>query len=203
MRRVLRPLAASVVLLATLMTSCSIREDAAPRPIPESQTGGFGVFATGDIAEGDRTIYLLALAGPGEQEQLRSVRRSTSLTPSALLNSLLRGPNRPELDAGLSTAIPDDLEIISPTRTVGSRLTIDLNDALTKLSDRGLRQALAQIVATVTAIDQVQQVRILVEGENRTWPTGDGEVTDRPLSIYDFPGFVESSQPPYAALPTA
>jgi spore germination protein GerM len=85
--------------------------------------------------------------------------------------------------------------------TVGTRLTLDFNDAITLLSDLGQREALAQIVATATGVEQIKQVRILVDGETRSWPISNGEVTDRPLSIYDYPGFVETSQPPYPALP--
>jgi spore germination protein GerM len=192
-----RVVVAAVAL--SVMASCSIREDAAPRPIPEDPTAPFGEFPTGEVASGDRSIYLLAPVGADEQQLLRSVRRNTSSSPTDVLESLLLGPNAEENEDGLTSALPDDLVVLD-TRTVGTRLTIDLNDALIRLSDLGQRVALAQIVATVTGIEQVQQVRILVDGETRPWPTGDGEVTDRPLSIYDYPGYVESSQPPFAAL---
>jgi spore germination protein GerM len=181
------------------VTSCSIREDAAPREIPQAENEVFGEFPTGEDASGDRSIYLLTPVNADEQPQLRSVRRNTSSNPLDLLDSLLLGPNLQENEDGLTSALPDDLMVLD-TRTVGTRLTIDLNDALTRLSDVGQRVALAQIVATVTSIDRVQQVRVLVDGENRPWPTGDGTVTDRPLSIYDYPGLVESSQPPFPAL---
>ncbi len=115
---------------------------------------------------------------------------------------MLAGGNEDESALGLTSAIPADLEI-EQARTVGTRLTIDINDALGELSDLGLRQALAQIVATASEIDQVQQVRLRVGGQNQGWPTGDGEVTDRPLTIYDYPGFLESSQPAFPALPSA
>ena len=49
----------------------------------------------------------------------------------------------------------------------------------------------------------MQQVRLRVDGENQGWPTGDGEVTDRPLTIYDYPEFLETSQPDFPALPSA
>lgn len=191
-----------VVLAAVLAASCAIREDSAPRDIPIDQRGNFGDVATGDVAEGASRIYLLSPVGTDEQPRLRAVRREEAADAEELLTSLLLGANEDESALGLTSAIPAELEIEEAT-TVGTRLTIDINDALNELSDLGLRQALAQIVATASEVDQVQQVRLRVGGENQGWPTGDGEVTDRPLTIYDYPEFLESSQPNFPALPSA
>ena len=193
---------ALAALLALGAAACSIQEDSAPRDIPPDQQGNFGEFATGEAAVGGGRIYLLSPVGNDEQPRLRSVRRSEAADAEELLGSLLLGANEDESADGLSTALPADLEI-SEARTVGTRLTIDVNDVFGELSDLGLRQALAQIVATATQIDPVQQVRIRVDGENVGWPTGDGEVTDRPLTIYDYIEFLESSQPDFPALPFA
>ena len=191
-----------LVVLATVAASCAIQEDSAPRDIPLDQRGSFDELATGDAAEGGSRIYLLSPVGTDERPLLRAVPRSEAATASELLTSLLAGANEDENALGLSTAIPADLEI-EQARTVGTRLTIDINDALNELADLGLRQALAQIVATASEIDQVQQVRLRVDGQNQGWPTGDGEVTDRPLTIYDYPEFLETSQPDFPALPSA
>jgi len=191
-----------VVLVAVLAASCAIREDSVPRAIPLDQRGNFGDVATGDVAEGASRIYLLSPVGTDEQPRLRAVRREEAADAEELLTSLLLGANEGENALGLTSAIPDEL-VIDEATTVGTRLTIDINDALNELSDLGLRQALAQIVATASEVDQVQQVRLRVGGENQGWPTGDGEVTDRPLTIYDYPEFLESSQPDFPALPSA
>jgi spore germination protein GerM len=188
------------IALVLGVSACSISEDAAPKDIPEDQRGNFGELATGDAAIGGSRIYLLSPAGTDDQSFLRAVQRSDATNPEELLDSLVAGANGDESADGLTTAIPADL-VIAEASTVGTRLTIDINDALNGLSDRGLRQALAQIVATSSEIDQVQQVRLRVNGQNQGWPTGDGEVTDRPLTIYDYPGFLESSQPDFPALP--
>ena len=191
-----------IVVLAAVSASCAIREDGTPRDIPIDQRGNFGEVATGDAAEGASRIYLLSPVGTDEQARLRAAPRSEAADAEELLTSLLAGANEDENALGLTSAIPTDLEIEEAT-TVGTRLTIDINDALSELSDLGLRQALAQIVATASEVDQVQQVRLRVGGENQGWPTGDGEVTDRPLTIYDYPEFLESSQPDFPALPSA
>lgn len=198
----MRRLLTTTLIGALAVAGCAIREDDVPRAIPEEEQASFGEIATGDAAEGVGRIYLLSPVAPGAQTQLRSVSRVEPANPEELLASLVAGPNEQESAMGLSSAIPNDLEILS-ARTVVTRLTIDINEALNDLSDDGLRQALAQIVATAVAIDQVQVVRILVNGEIQVWPTGDGEGTDQPLSIYDYPGFLETSQPDYPTLPAA
>jgi spore germination protein GerM len=187
--------------IALVGGACSVREDARPRVIPAEQRDDVNEIATGEEAEGASRIYLFSPVGTDEQIRLRSVPRNEAVSPTDLLASLLRGANEAEASAGLSTAIPADLEIRS-ARTVGTRLTIDINDAFNELSDDGLRQALAQLVATAGEIGQVQQVRLRVDGQNQGWPTGDGVVTDRPLSIYDYPGFLETSQPDFPSLPS-
>ena len=81
-------------------------------------------------------------------------------------------------------------------------LTVDVSSVLEELDAVDLRYAVAQIVTTVTAIDEVNAVRIEVDGEDRLWPRGDGELTALPLTAYDYPGMVESTQPDYPAVPS-
>lgn len=198
----MRRLLLTTLAAALCVGGCAIREDPEPRAIPEEDRVFFGEVATGDAAEGVGRIYLLSPVAPDGQTQLRSVSRIEPANPRELLSTLVLGANEAESAIGLSSAVPPDLEI-NAARTVGTRLTIDINDALNELSDNGLRQALAQIVATAVAIDQVQLVRLTVEGENQAWPTGGGESSDQPLSIYDYPGFLETSQPDFPTPPSA
>ncbi|MFN3254658.1 MAG: GerMN domain-containing protein [Ilumatobacter sp.] len=194
-----RLLAILTVALAAL-AGCSIREDTVPRDIPSDRVGGFGDIATGDAAVGASRIFLLTPPGADDQRQLRAVPRTVTGGPEALLRSLFAGPNPTEIQASLSTAIPPELQLDS-ARAVGRVLTIDIDDGLAELSDSGVRSALAQIVATATQLDGVERVRIRVFGENQAWPTGNGRLVDEPLSIYDYPGLLESSQPAFTALP--
>ena len=101
-------------------------------------------------------------------------------------------------------ASPNDLpaaELIT-VRPVGQVLTVDLTDVFDQLTPDGLRLAVAQIVSTATDIDGVQSVQLHINGEPRVWPLGNGELTDRPLTQYDYPGLVESSQPAFPAIPS-
>lgn len=197
--RLLRSMLA--VLLIGTAAGCAIQEDSSPRDIPEDLIGDFGDVATGDAATGANRIYLLTPPDDDEQRRLRAVPRQDSGGTEELLRSLISGPNADEVEASLGTAIPSELELLS-ARTVGTRLTIDVSNGLTGLSDDGVRFALAQIVATASEVDGVERVRIQVEGVNQAWPTGDGRLVDAELSIYDYPGFLETSQPAFTALPS-
>ncbi len=191
---------AAVALVAALLASgCAITEDGAPRDLPLDPENEFTTEVTGDEATGVNRIYLLSQTN--DQTRLRSVARGVATTPQALLESLISGPNAEELDRNLNTAIPPELEVLSESR-VGFVLTIEVNDALSTLASEGLTLALAQIVATTTELDSVQRVRIRTNGENQAWPTGDGRLSAEPLSIYDYPNLIETTQPALPTLPS-
>jgi spore germination protein GerM len=200
--------AARTVLLGVLvaiagLVGCAIQPDAQPRDVPEEDRGGFG----GDVASGEETagtslIYLLAPNEPGETQLLRSAMRDSPSTSDAVVRSLLSGPNRAERGAGIETAIPADLALNNPVRNVGRVATVDVGTEIDDIDAADLRYAVAQIVLTVTALDEIDEVQIKVDGEDRVWPRGDGELTADPLTAYDFPGLVESTQPDYPAIPS-
>ena len=197
MSRVLASLLACVMVLA----GCSIQPDASPNDLPAERADVFGDPATGDEAAGTNRIYLLAPADPEAAQRIRSVQRDVPTAPASVLASLFAGPNAAERDQLLDTAIPADVELLA-ARPVGPVLTVDLNDVFDELTPDGLRLAVAQIVSTATDIEGVESVQLRIEGQPRVWPLGNGELTDRPLTRYDYPGLVESTQPPFPAIPS-
>ena len=197
MRRIV---ALTFAALATF-AGCSIQPDASPNDLPAERANVFGEPATGDEAAGTNRIYLLAPPDVEAPQRLRSVQRGVSTAPESVLESLFAGPNADERDAQLDTAIPADVELID-ARPVGQVLTVDLNDVFDDLTPDGLRLAVAQIVSTATDIDGVRSVQLRIDGEPRVWPLGNGELTQRPLTKYDYPGLVESSQPAFPAIPS-
>ena len=205
-RTLLRSRAAvAAIVLMTAVAGCAIQPDAAPRDIPEDDQSTAGPEdATGDVAAGSSLIFLLAPNEPDEPQLLRSVMREPgSSDTSAVLRSLLSGPNRTERSEGIETAIPPGLVFSSPPRMSDGTLTVDVGEGLDELDAVDLQFAVAQIVTTATAIDGVDEVEIRVNGEDRSWPRGDGELTEEALTPYDFPGFVESTQPAYPTIPSA
>ena len=195
-----RLLIIAAVALVTI-SGCSIQPEASPNDLPAERADVFGEPSTGDEAAGTNRVYLLAPTDPDAGQRLRSVQRDVPTTPSSVLASLFAGPNAAERAAQIDTAIPSDVELIA-ARPVGQVLTIDLNDAFNELTSEGLRLAVAQIVSTATDIGGVRAVQLRIDGENRLWPLGNGELTDRPLTKYDYPGLAESTQPAFPAIPS-
>ena len=198
MRRVV---ALTSIALALITAGCSIQPEASPNDLPDEVANVFGEPATGDEAAGTNRIYLLAPPDVEAPQRLRSVQRDVAPTAESVLESLFAGPNADERDSQLDTAIPADVELLD-ARPVGQVLTVDLNDVFDDLTPDGLRLAVAQIVSTATELDGVQSVQLRIDGEPRVWPLGNGELTDRPLTQYDYPGLVESSQPAFPAIPS-
>lgn len=188
------------VVAVAVGSACAIQPEAAPNDVPAERSGVFGDPSTGDEAAGTNRIFLLTPTDADEPQRLRAVLRDVPTTAASVLSSLFAGPNTAERAEQLDTAIPTDVEL-KTARTVGEILTLDLNDVFAELTPDGLRLAVAQIVTTVTQIDGVRAVQLRVDGEPRVWPLGSGELTDRPLTAFDFPGLVESSQPAFPGTP--
>jgi spore germination protein GerM len=194
--------ATGLLLAVVTVTGCSIQPESTPRNVPEDQRGLFDAQTTtgGGAAAGDNRIYLLASLRGDAQQQLRSVLRDVPSQPLDLLTSLVAGPNDEERDELLDTALPEDL-VINSARRSGPVVLIDVNDALNALSQDGLRLAIAQLVLTITDLPGVEEVEITVEGSRQLWPLGDRELTDRPLTRFDYPGLAESTQPRFPPIP--
>jgi hypothetical protein len=197
----MRRIVAMTLITLTALAGCSIQPEASPNDLPSERADVFGDPSTGDEAAGTNRIYLLAPPDVEAPQRLRSAQRDVPPAADSVLESLFAGPNADERDAELDTAIPADIELLD-ARPVGELLTIDLNDVFDELTPDGLRLAVAQIVSTATDIDGVRSVQIRIDGEERVWPLGNGELTDRPLTQYDYPGLVESSQPAFPAIPS-
>lgn len=193
-------------LLATLAvaaaaSACTIAPETAPRDVPPDERTLLVADATeGAETTGDARIYLVSPTENGAQRQLRSVQRDSVQQPNAVLGVLLSGPNQSELDSRLVTQIPSGTQLLS-TRVVGETLFVDITEEILELTGEALTLAVAQIVFTASEIPGVQTVRLRVNGDDQSWPRGDGQPRTGSLRTFDFPGFVESSQPPYPAVP--
>lgn len=189
------------VIALVVIQACGIEADSGPRDIPDDQLVESDIEVSGDEAVGTSRVYLLAPSDPDEPSRLRSVLRDVSNDAEEMLTSLFAGPNTDEQEEQLGTALPREIELLS-VRTVGRVLTIDVTDVFGELTTGALRLAIGQIVVTAAEIDGVDAVRVRVGGLTQTWPAGDGELTELPLTVYDFPGLVESTQPPLPAIPS-
>ena len=192
------------VLAAVLFGSvgCGIAPDSAPRDVAANERSlTANAVSDGDDAGGTSRIYLVAPSEAGDPSLLRSTSRDVASGATPLIKSLLAGPNDEELASRLVTNIPQETQLLS-TRSSGDVLFVDVSPEITELSGDLLVLAVAQIVFTATEIDGVRAVRLRVNGEDQRWPKGDGETREGALTVYDFPGLVQSAQPAYPSVPS-
>ena len=195
--------ASSVALAGLLLGACGIASDESPRDVPPADQLQLGVNidrGAGDT-RGSSRIYLLAPTASGQSPQLQPVARDVEESPAALLDALFSGPNATELADQYRSALPDGTTLRSAQLLRGV-LVVDVSPEVLQLSGDDVVDALAQVVFTASEAQGVRAVRVLVDGNPRQWPTGNGELRDAPLTVYDFPGKVASAQPAYPAIPT-
>ncbi|HWL43185.1 MAG TPA: GerMN domain-containing protein [Ilumatobacter sp.] len=187
-----------LVLAAVLLAGCGIRPDPEPRAIPGAEPVVGPVAGSDSAAAGAQRIYLV---GPGDQRLLRSVPRTAPSTAN-LIEVLLDGPNENELRAQWTSLIPAQTSLLD-SYIQGSILFLDLTPELAALPGTVQPQALAQIVYTAAEAPGITAVQITIEGEPQQLPKGNGQATTGTLRPYDYPGFVQSAQPAYPALPSS
>ncbi len=197
------PLVAAAVLTGVALTACTIGSDDGPRNVPPADQQQLRVATdrSAGAATGTARVYLLAPEGAGQSHLLQAVARDVSENATDVLTELMAGPNAEELVGQFRTALPTGLQLLSATRR-GAVLQVDVSQELGELSGEALVAAVAQIVFTASEVDGVQSVKILIDGADQQWPAGNGELQSLPLTVFDYPGLVLSSQPAYPAIPT-
>jgi len=192
----------TALALAVLATSCAIQPDTSPRDIPNADRALSDPLlgAEGGKSEGSTRVYLVKESDDGTPH-LRSVPRSVDPTARGVMEELLKGPNTDEENVdGVTTALPRAL-VLRSARSGAGVLTVDVSAELLDEPAPKLQLAIAQIVFTGSELEGVREVRVTVRGEIRQWPDGEGELRDEALTVYDYPGLVESTQPAFPPIP--
>jgi hypothetical protein len=190
-------------LLIVAGSSCSIAAEGTPRDI--SVRDRRDLRANFDQAAGAATgsgrIYLLSPEVIGQPRTLQSVARDVGDTPAVAMQALFKGPNSDELKDLLRSAIPAGTRLLDVTQD-GSQLFVNVSNELQQLTGEALIDGVAQIVLTASALTGVSAVSIAIDGVPQQWPTVTGELQSEPLTRYDFPGLVVSSQPAFPSVPS-
>lgn len=192
-----------VVAVVAIPGACAIQPDSSPRDVPVGERALLDpVDPPAGDSEGSSRVFLLNSGEDDGERSLRSALRDVAdPTPKAVLEELILGPNQQELDLGLQTALPADL-LVDSARLAAGTLNVDVSAEILDLPGSALGLAVAAIVFTASELPGVRAVRLRVDGEIREWPDGRGELQNDPLTVFDFPGVAESTQPPYPAVPT-
>lgn len=117
----------------------------------------------------DRTVAVLAYF-LDEDEQVVPVRRVIEVGPNravgaTTLRALLEGPTREETDAGLTSSIDEETELLDLDIDAESKVaTADITDPVAE-GNVAPTAAIAQIAFTLTQFPSIEEVRVLIDGE--------------------------------------
>ena len=202
-RRIPRCGLVGLTAFALVTSGCSISAEGTPRDIAVRDRGD--LHADFDQAAGAATgsgrIYLLSPEVLGQPRTLQSVARDVGDTAADAMQALFEGPNTEELQARLRSAIPTGTRLLNVTQN-GSQLVVNVSSELQQLTGEALIDGVAQIVLTACQLTGVSSVTIAIDGVPQQWPAGNGELQSAPLTRYDFPGLVVSSQPAFPSVPS-
>ena len=184
---------------ALLVGGCGLPTDSSPRDIPPEfllDAVPSTVAPVVPSATGPRAYFLGG--PPGQLGTLLPVSRRVDA--NGILQSLFDGLTTAEQSDGLRTAIPEDTELLEDRVLPDGTYRIDVSDDIFSADSDATTEAVAQIVFTATGSPGASQVELLVDGEPRAWPLGDGSLEKGPLTRFMFPALNPSSRPDYPPL---
>jgi spore germination protein GerM len=181
----------AVVVIGLAAAGCAIPTQRAPSPIsPNVVPGGLLIPTTTTTqphgALVDVKVYLL-----GPTQQLAPVQRVVQVPAplTSVITAMLGGPTSGELAQGITTAIPDNVEILSAT-TRGNVVTVNFNDAFGEIFGSNTELAVAQVVATVAAQNGLAGLKtgvlFQIEGFPINVPIAGGEQVPGPVTLAQF-----------------
>ena len=192
--------ATSFVVLLSGTAGCSFGPEDSSRIIPASQQRNLGnIVVSPSAGTGIGRMYLQRTDNAGGT-YLTNVQRNISSDPAEVIGVLLNGPTSAEQDQGLRSAIPGSTKILSARYVATDLVRLDLSSGIFEATGEDLVSSIAQIVLTLCENSDVERVIIVVDGQLNEWPKGDGSLTSQPLTVFDFPGRVISSQPSFPAI---
>jgi spore germination protein GerM len=106
----------------------------------------------------------------------------------AVIRSMLAGPSESESTAGVITAIPNNVVVISAVPT-GSQVTVNFNNAFSQITGSNTELAVSQVVATVASYaGNGTGVTFEINGQRTSVPIAGGASVSGPVYLLDFVG---------------
>jgi spore germination protein GerM len=132
-----------------------------------------------------KVFYLNANANDQLQPVVRYVSAPAPLV--SIINALVAGPSSGESAAGLTTAIPTDVTVLSAASTAPNVVTVNFSNAFGQITGTATEQAVAQVVVTVAAETGVGTgVVFEIEGQRTSVPVANGSQVAGPVYLLDF-----------------
>jgi hypothetical protein len=181
----------AVVVAGIAVAGCAIPTQRVPSAIPPSRVP-FGLLdhhlpttTTTVPASVPVKVYLL-----GANRKLVAESRVVSI-PAPLklvIASLLGGLTKKEEDAGIKTAIPSDVQVISATISKTPALaTVNFNQAFGEILGSSTELAVAQVLLTVVAQTSLDTgVIFQIEGQTISVPVANGTQVSGPVYLSQY-----------------
>lgn len=178
--------------LCCVLSGCAIPTQGAPQVIPAAKVPHSlldpHLPTTTTTLPNPSSLVPVKVFFLNAANQLQSEGRVVQL-PAALesiLTSLVAGPSQVEATNGVTTAIPDNVAVLSATPQ-GNVVTVNMNSAFGQITGDNTELAVAQIVATVTAaIGESTGVVFEIDGQHTSVPIANGSQVTGPVYLLDF-----------------
>lgn len=104
----------------------------------------------------------------------------------SVIRSMLAGPSVSETNAGFTTAIPDNVNVLSAVPN-GSQVTVNFNSAFSQITGGNTELAVAQVVATIAAeVGNNTGVIFEIAGQRTNVPIAGGASVSGPVYLLEF-----------------
>lgn len=188
------PAAAAAALVCVLAaTACGVPTQSAPSSIAPSRVP-FGLLdshpSTTTTTQPKVSSYVqVQVFFLGASNQLQAENRFVA-APAPLLSvltALMAGPSKADEANGVTTAIPNDVTVLSVTTAKGGTVTVNLNAAFGLITGIDVELAVAQVVSTVAAQNGPDTGVIFeIEGQRTSVPVANGSLQPGPVYLIQF-----------------
>jgi spore germination protein GerM len=104
----------------------------------------------------------------------------------AIITALVSGPSSGDSAAGLTTAIPSDVVVLSAGETSQNVVTVNFNTAFAQITGTASQQAVAQVVTTVVNNTSLATgVVFEIDGTHTSVPVANGALVAGPVYLLD------------------
>ena len=197
----MRRLVPSMMLVAVLVAGgCGIPEDDSAEAISAELPTVAQESPTEVPDPGSSTVTIFLLDVNENMTEVSRELAGPDVTISALVAELIADTSDEEKELGLTTALPSGLMFNPESPSLEGDLAIldFVSGGLEALEGGELNKALAQLVWTLTATEEIERIAIRIDGFEESWPT-DGDdanvLTKDQYATFD-PAFVEEVPTP-------